>query len=83
MNFYILALIVLYSIPLYRIRYKFRSTVYRDKSFYINFKPVFIKDIISVFSNRYFRNKSEIKMANLFRLMLIGYVILWVSFFTL
>jgi hypothetical protein len=79
------ALIVLflgYSLPLWRMRYQWRSTVYRMSSWKINVLPWFGKDIVALFSNRFFVNEAERRMARRFRLYLCGYfallaAILW------
>jgi len=70
---------VLYSIPLWRLRYQWRSTIYRTKSWKINVLPWFGKDIVALFSNRYFVDNAELRMARRFRLYLAGYSVLIAS----
>jgi len=67
---------MLYSIPLWRLRYEWRSTVYRMTSWKINFLPWFGKDIAALVSNRYFANDAERRMARRFRVYLAGYMAL-------
>lgn len=81
MEKYIVLLIwVIYGIPMWHLRYKWRSTVYRMYSWKINILPWFGKDIAALFSNRYFHTEEEIKMALIFRTYLIGYIALLILF---
>ena len=73
---------MLYGIPLFRLRYRWRSTVYRMTDWKINILPWFGHDIAALFTNRYFRDDAERAMARKFRLYLAGYfawlaLILW------
>ena len=68
--------LLIYGIPLWRLRYQWRSTVYRMASWKINFLPWFGKDIAALFSNRYFVNDAERRMARRFRVYLGGYLLL-------
>lgn len=72
----LIAAVILYGIPLWRLRYQWRSTVYRMKSWEINFLPWFGKDIAALFSNRYFLTEAERRMAKRFRIYLAGYLAL-------
>lgn len=80
-----LALVVfflLYGIPLFRLRYVWRSTVYRRSDWKINVLPWFGHDTMALLTNRYFRDDTERSMASRYRLYLAGYlatflVILW------
>ena len=76
-TFLIIALLV-YGIPLWKLRYRWRSTVYRMTDWKINVLPWFGKDIGALFTNRYFRNDAERRMARTFRLYLAGYLALLV-----
>ncbi len=64
---------LIYGIPLWRLRYKWRSTVYRMTSWKINILPWFGKDVAALFSNRYFETADERRMASRFRWYLLGY----------
>lgn len=68
--------LLIYGIPLWRLRYQWRSTVYRMASWKINVLPWFGKDLAALFSNRYFVTPAERRMARRFRLYLAGYVAL-------
>jgi hypothetical protein len=76
----VIGLIVLYTRPLWILRYQFRSLVYREKSWKINFRPWFWLEIKALFSNRYFRSKAERSIAKRYRLYLIGFFLLWMLF---
>jgi len=78
----LLIVILLYGVPLWQLRYRWRSTVYRMTSWKINFLPWFGKDVSALFSNRYFQNDKERRMALRFRLYLGGYLVLvlWTVF---
>lgn len=68
--------LVLYGIPLWKLRYQWRSTVYRMTSWKINVLPWFGHDLVALFSNRYFVTPEERAMARRFRLYLAGYLAL-------
>lgn len=78
----VLVVIVIYTRPLWIFRYKFRSIVYREKGWKINFKPWFVKEILALFSNRNFKSKREVKIAWLYRAYLVGFAGLWWLFRT-
>jgi hypothetical protein len=72
-----MALIVgffLYGIPLWKLRYRWRSTVYRRFDWKINLLPWFGHDIAALFTNRYFHTPDERVMARRFRVYLAGYL---------
>ena len=74
---------LVYGIPLWRLRYRWRATVYRMPSWKINVLPWFGRDIAALFTNRFFRDAEERRMAARFRLYLAGYfallaAVLWV-----
>jgi hypothetical protein len=78
----LIVLFLLYGLPLVRLRYTWRSTVYRRSDWKINVPPWFGHDIMALFTNRYFHDDNERAMARRFRLYLTGYlglfvVILW------
>lgn len=70
----LIAVLFIYSIPLWRMRYQWRSTVYRTASWKINFLPRFGQDIAALFSNRYFVTAAEREMARRFRVYLAVYL---------
>ena len=72
----LLVAFLIYSLPLFRLRYRWRSTVYRMDDWRINVLPWFGHDIAALFSNRYFVTDEERRMARRFRWYLTGYVVL-------
>lgn len=73
---------LVYGIPLFRLRYRWRATVYRRDDWKINVLPWFGHDIAALFTNRYFFTDEERAMARKFRWYLGGYfallaLILW------
>jgi hypothetical protein len=67
---------LLYGLPLFRLRYQWRSTVYRRSDWKIHILPWFGHDTAALFSNRYFRTETERAMARRFRWYLAGYAAL-------
>lgn len=76
----VLILIVIYTRPLWVFRYKFRSIVYKEKSWKINFRPWFWKEIKALFTNKYFKTKEEKHVAKFYRIYLTGFLLLWLLF---
>jgi hypothetical protein len=74
----LLAVFLVYSIPLFRLRYTWRATVYRRWDWKINILPWFGHDLAALFSNRYFQNAAELAMARRFRWYVSGYLALLV-----
>lgn len=78
----LIVVFLLYGIPLWKLRYQWRSTVYRRSDWKINVLPWFGHDLAALFTNRYFHTPDERLMARRFRIYLAGYVgllavILW------
>lgn len=74
-----IALIVawlIYGVPLWKLRYRWRATVYRRDDWAINVLPWFGHDTMALFTNRYFVTDDERRMARRFRWYLIGYAAL-------
>ena len=67
---------VLYGLPLWKLRYQWRATVYRMEHWKINVLPWFGHDIAALFTNRYFVTATERRMARRFRWYLAGYLTL-------
>ena len=65
---------LLYGLPLWRLRYRWRSTVYRRYDWAINVLPWFGRDLHALVTNRYFVTPDERAMARRFRWYLAGYV---------
>ena len=78
----LIVLFLLYGIPLFKLRYTWRSMVYRRSDWKINILPWFWHDMAALCTNRYFRDDAERAMARRFRWYLAGYlaffaIILW------
>lgn len=73
----LVVMFLMYGIPLFRLRYLWRATVYRRSDWRINFLPWFGHDIRALFTNRYFVDDGERTMARRFRLYLAGYLVLF------
>ena len=72
----LIAAFVLYGLPLWTLRYRWRSTVYRRTDWRINVLPWFGRDIAALFTNRYFVTVEERQMATRFRWYMVGYMAL-------
>ena len=76
----LLSALILYGLPLWRLRYRWRATVYRMDHWRVNVMPWFGHDFLALFTNRYFENATERRMARNYRLYLLGYLGLFVWF---
>ena len=76
MKIALIVVFVLYGLPLWKLRYRWRATVYRVDSWKINVLPWFGHDIAALFTNRYFFTDDERRMAWQFRCYLAGYLAL-------
>ena len=79
MRIALIALFVLYGLPLLKLRYQWRATVYRMDGWQINVLPWFGHDIAALFTNRYFVTEGERQMARRFRWYLAGYLALFAA----
>ena len=75
-KYVLIAAFVLYGLPLWTLRYRWRSTVYRRTDWRINVLPWFGHDIAALFTNRYFVTVEERQMATRFRWYMAGYMAL-------
>ena len=78
----VVVLFLIYGVPMFRLRFAWRSTVYRRSDWKINILPWFGHDTMALFTNRYFRDDAERAMACRYRLYLAGHlaiflVVLW------
>lgn len=71
-----LIMFMLWSVPLFSYRGRFRKMVYRTESWTINFKPVFGKELKALFGNIYPYDKEYIVTRNFYRVYLIVYFLL-------
>lgn len=70
----LIVVFVLYGLPLWPLRFRWRSTVYRMTDWKINVLPWFGHDIAALFTNRYFITDDERRMARRFRWYMAGYL---------
>ena len=79
----LLTVLFIWGIPSSFIRSKFRKIVYQTNDWIINIKPLFVKEVIALFSNLYPENSNYIKIRNYYRIYLIIYLILFVIYYNL
>lgn len=78
----LLALFIIWGIPLGWFRSKFRKIVYKTDSWLINIQPYFWQELRGLFGNLYPNNHQYVKVRNGYRLYLIIYAALaWVALF--
>jgi len=70
----LIVVFLIYGIPLWQLRYRWRATVYRRDDWMINVLPWFGHDVAALFTDRYFRTPAERVMARRFRYYLAGYL---------
>jgi len=70
----LIVVFLIYGLPLWQMRYRWRATVYRRDDWMINVLPWFGHDIAALFSDRYFHTPQERAMARRFRIYLAGYL---------
>lgn len=73
-------LFLTWGFPLSIYRSRFRKIVYQTDSWYINIKPLFIKEVKGLFGNIYPENNEYIKQRNFYRFYLSIYTILFVLY---
>ena len=74
----LIVIFLAYGIPLWRMRYRWRATIYRTERWTINVLPWFGRDLAALFSNRYFTSDGERRMARRYRIYLVIYFALLV-----
>ena len=72
----ILVAFLIWSFPLGVFRSKFRKMVYQTQSWFINIKPVFVKEIKVLFGSIKLSNTTDIKLKNSYAFYLSVYVTL-------
>jgi len=76
----IFLILIIWSIPSTYFRSKFRKIVYQTDDWKINFKPLFKKEIIGLFSNMYPDNKTYLNTRNHYRIYLAVYLFLFIIY---
>ena len=79
----LLIVLFVWGIPSSFIRSKFRKIVYQTNDWIINIKPLFVKEVIALFSNLYPENSNYIKTRNYYRIYLLIYLILFIAYYNL
>jgi peroxiredoxin Q/BCP len=69
----LLIVLFIWGIPSSFIRSKFRKIVYQTNDWKINIKPLFVKEIIALFSNMFPENSNYIKTRDYYRIYLLIY----------
>jgi len=79
----LLILLFIWGIPSSFIRSKFRKIVYQTNDWKINIKPLFVKEIIALFSNMFPENSNYIKTRDYYRIYLLIYLILFLIYYNI
>ena len=79
----LLIVLFVWGIPSSFIRGKFRKIVYQTNDWIINIKPLFVKEVIALFSNLYPENSNYIKTRNYYRIYLLIYLVLFIIYYNL
>ncbi len=77
----LLIVLFIWGIPSSFIRSKFRKIVYQTNHWTINIKPLFIKEIIALFSNMFPENSDYIKTRNYYRIYLLIYLVIFIIYY--
>ena len=77
----LLIVLFIWGIPSSFIRSRFRKIVYQTNHWTINIKPLFIKEIIALFSNMFPENSDYIITRNYYRIYLLIYLIIFVIYY--
>jgi peroxiredoxin Q/BCP len=77
----LLIVLFVWGIPSSFIRSKFRKIVYQTNHWTINIKPLFIKEIIALFSNMFPENSDYIKTRNYYRIYLLIYLVIFIIYY--
>ena len=78
-----LILFTVWGLPLGDFRSKFRKIVYKTDSWLINIKPFFIKETKALFAALYPDNDEYIRIRNFYRIYLVVYFLLFLSWLIL
>jgi peroxiredoxin Q/BCP len=78
----LLIVLFIWGIPSSFIRSRFRKIVYQTNHWTINIKPLFIKEIIALFSNMFPENSDYIKTRNYYRIYLLIYLVIFIIYYS-
>ena len=79
----LLIVLFIWGIPSSFIRSKFRKIVYQTNDWKINIKPLFVKEIIALFSNMFPKNSNYTKTRDYYRIYLLIYLILFLIYYNI
>jgi len=79
----LLIVLFIWGIPSSFIRSKFRKIVYQTNDWKINIKPLFVKEIIALFSNMFPENSNYIKTRDYYRIYLLIHLILFLIYYNI
>ena len=79
----LLIVLFIWGIPSSFIRSKFRKIVYQTNDWKINIKPLFVKEIIALFSNMFPENSNYVKTRDYYRIYLLIYLILFLIYYNI
>ena len=82
-EYFWLILLFVWGFPMSYYRGKFRKIVYKADGWWINIKPVFLKELKALFGNLYPENKSYLRFRNFYRFYLGVYLALFVVYYFL
>ena len=77
----LLIVLFIWGIPSSFIRSRFRKIVYQTNHWTINIKPLFVKEIIALFSNMFPENSDYIKTRNYYRIYLLIYLVIFIIYY--
>ena len=80
MDFYLFIALLVWGIPSTFFRSKLGKIVYQTDDWKINIKPLFIKELKGLFFNIFPENKDYIKTRNQYRLYLVVYLLLFITY---
>jgi thioredoxin-dependent peroxiredoxin len=72
----------IWGLPLGYYRSRFRKLVYQTDNWLINIKPVFTRELRALFGNIYPGNETYLKERKFYRIYLIIYLLLFISYMT-
>ena len=79
----LLIVLFIWGIPSSFIRSKFRKIVYQTNDWKINIKPLFVKEIIALFSSMFPENSNYTKTRDYYRIYLLIYLILFLIYYNI
>lgn len=82
-EYFWLILLLVWGFPMSYYRSKFRKLVYQTDNWWINIKPVFLKELKALFGNIYPGNKNYLRFRNFYRFYLGVYLLVFFFYYYL